>query len=229
MQRPRTPINLSDSLHQRLNSYALAASAAGVTLLALAPPAEAKIVYTPAHARIGLNKQYNLDLDGMPAYFLWVSSNGPVMRVSGNTNCTFSTNDVFGSYTQSVQHVLAFAFKKGSVISSQSAAQFGTMVFQQSGKWFGHWVNAKNRYLGFVFFVPKHCSKHYGWARLSVKTTTTSVTGTLTGYAYETIPNKPIIAGKTHGKDVVTLEPATLGHLARGASAITAWRVKESK
>ncbi len=46
MQRPRIPSKLSDSLHQRLNSYALAASAAGVGLLALVQPAQAKIIYT---------------------------------------------------------------------------------------------------------------------------------------------------------------------------------------
>jgi len=35
------------------------------------------------------------------------------------------------------------------------------------------------------------------------------IRATLTGYAYETIPNKPIIAGKTKG-------PATLERLALG-------------
>jgi hypothetical protein len=47
--RPRATAELSRSLHQQLNTYALAAGAAGVGLLALAPPAEAKIIYTPAH------------------------------------------------------------------------------------------------------------------------------------------------------------------------------------
>jgi hypothetical protein len=42
------------------------------------------------------------------------------------------------------------------------------------------------------------------------------VSGTLTGYAYETIPNKPIIAGKTKGQDVIIFQPDTLGNLARG-------------
>jgi len=46
----------------------------------------------------------------------------------------------------------------------------------------------------------------------------------MSGYAYETIPNKPITAGKTEGPDVITVQPATLGHLAAGASAIPAWR-----
>jgi hypothetical protein len=42
----------------------------------------------------------------------------------------------------------------------------------------------------------------------------------LTGYAYETIPNEPIIAGKTKGSDVITVQPGTmsdsLGGLALG-------------
>lgn len=36
---------------------------------------------------------------------------------------------------------------------------------------------------------------------------------------YETIANKPIIAGKTKGQDVATILPTHLGHLARGSSA----------
>jgi hypothetical protein len=39
------------------------------------------------------------------------------------------------------------------------------------------------------------------------------IAATRTGYAYETIPNKPIITGKTKGPDVITLDPARLGHL----------------
>jgi hypothetical protein len=49
MQRRRRAGQLSAQVHQRLNSYALAASAAGVGMLALAQPAEAKIVYTHTH------------------------------------------------------------------------------------------------------------------------------------------------------------------------------------
>jgi hypothetical protein len=42
------------------------------------------------------------------------------------------------------------------------------------------------------------------------------VSATLTGYAYETIPNKPIITGQTKSQDVITQQPETLGELARG-------------
>ena len=47
-QPPRTPLKLSASVHHQLDMYALAASAAGVGMLALASAAEAKVVYTPA-------------------------------------------------------------------------------------------------------------------------------------------------------------------------------------
>ena len=55
---------LSGSLHPRARTlYALAASAAGVGMLALAQPAGAKIVYTPAHKSITPNHTIPLDLN----------------------------------------------------------------------------------------------------------------------------------------------------------------------
>jgi len=63
----------------------------------------------------------------------------------------------------------------------------------------------------------------------------------LSGYAYETIPNKPIIAGQTKSTDdiddsnvrpnaaltVPTAESATLGALALGAPGLSIWRRDE--
>ena len=60
---PGTPSRLPDSLHRQLNLYALAASAAGVGALALAQPAEAKIIYTKTHMVIAGAEQYYLDLN----------------------------------------------------------------------------------------------------------------------------------------------------------------------
>jgi hypothetical protein len=62
-QPPGTPSRLSDSLRHNLNPYALAASAAGVSLLALVQPSEAKIVYAKAHQVIGSNGVYPIDLN----------------------------------------------------------------------------------------------------------------------------------------------------------------------
>ena len=86
-----------------------------------------------------------------------------------------------------------------------------------SGTCSGPWNNVKNRYLGLKFLIGG--AIHYGWARLNVACVTHydqhQITGLLTGYAYETVPNKPITTGRTKGPDVVA-EPATLGRLALG-------------
>lgn len=67
MKRPSRKVEvaggLSESFHKQLNSYALAATAAGVSMLALAQPADAKIVYTAVHKVIGISGRYNLDFN----------------------------------------------------------------------------------------------------------------------------------------------------------------------
>jgi hypothetical protein len=51
-QPSKTPFRLSDSIQRKLNMYALAASAAGVGVLALFQPAEAKIIYTKTNVNV---------------------------------------------------------------------------------------------------------------------------------------------------------------------------------
>jgi hypothetical protein len=41
---------------------------------------------------------------------------------------------------------------------------------------------------------------------------------TLTGYAYETVANKPITTGKTKGPDLITVRADNLGRLAQGSA-----------
>jgi len=61
--RLRATAEVSKSLHQQLKMYALAASAAGVGVLSLPPTANAKIIYTPAHAKVFLGHPVALDLN----------------------------------------------------------------------------------------------------------------------------------------------------------------------
>lgn len=69
--RPRRTAELSKSLREQLNTYALAASAAGVGMLALAGPAEAKIVYTPVHIVLTRGAlPLDLNNDGMVDFIL---------------------------------------------------------------------------------------------------------------------------------------------------------------
>jgi hypothetical protein len=231
----RTPSNLSESLHHRLNAYALAASAAGVGMLALAQPAEAKVIYTSVHIHIPPAQNYRLDInqDGITdftftnAFRGWSSSyRNWFVEGAGDSNAVVGDASVL---------------RRGAVIGPRDAfAQFSQVMLEGS-RWSyrtsggggncsnsavgGNW-NRKDGYLGLKFLV--NGKVHYGWLRLKVgwnkKEGHPLIHPLLQGYAYETIPNKPIIAGKTRGKDVITVEPASLGHLARGASAIPAWR-----
>jgi hypothetical protein len=236
MHRPRTPSKLSESLHQRLNLYALAASAAGVGILGSAQPTEAKIVYTPTHVTIALHDSYKLDLnhDGIADFTILNTS-------YHNTSTWFyrvrekaaQGNAVEANISHTFQQELAEALNHGARIPASHAfyhkpALLASAVYNPGGTFSGgNWVNVSGRYLGLKFKIKGQA--HYGWARLSVQVSGTTVTGKLTGYAYETIPNKPIIAGRRHGKDVITVQDPSLGHLARGASALPAWRSKETK
>ena len=86
----------------------------------------------------------------------------------------------------------------------------------------GQWLYTQDRFLGLRFMISGQV--HYGWARVAVTREKGGFAATLTGYAYETIPNKPIFSGQT---DAPTLAPAALGRLAQGASGISAWREKK--
>ena len=229
---PREPSILSESLRHQLNSYALAAGAAGVSLLALAEPAEAKIVYTPVHKVVGNGESYKLDFnhDGITDLTI---RNIATQYCSTEGSCwpIESLGAVPSGSNQVVYNIYgAVAMKAGMKIGRSCAFKGGVqrMVWSFGSFATGSWVNVKNRYLGVQFQIKG--KTHYGWARLNVQLhPPKDITATLTGYAYETIVNKAIIAGKTHEKDVGTLQPASLGHLARGASAMQAWRVRESK
>jgi len=204
MKRPRIPSQLSESVHHRLNMYALAASAAGVGLLALAHPSEAEIVYTKTHQVIGTNCVYPLDLnhDGIIDFLIQERGYSTASASNG-----LWVDQAFGNAVEATNYHAA-ALKEGALIGPRERFQHINDVYGElmAGHFCGteapcstsgQWVNVKNRYLGLKFRITGKI--HYGWARLSVKLQGSKITATLTGYAYETTPNKAIHAGQTHG------------------------------
>lgn len=227
---------LCAGLEKSLSAYANAAAAAGVGLLALAVPAEGKIVYTPANLNIPINGglvPLDLNHDGVAdfSFNIWTASGA-----DSNPEC-FSArakaNQIWGRGKGSsfCGSIFAGALRRGFKVGpnksyfNKNTGSRWLMAFsgsQPSSRSFsyGQWLSpAQHRYLGLKFTAGGNI--HYGWARFNVGP---HFTVTLTGYAYETIPNKPIITGKTKGPDVITLAPASLGHLAQGASGIPVWR-----
>jgi hypothetical protein len=238
---PRKTANLSESIQKRLNMYVLVAGAAGVGMLAPAQPASAKIVYTPAHINLGFDQVTPLDLnhDGITD-FKFYAVYGDSSTGGGNSlfvdpwqrqNAIVSGNTGASALRPGARVGKGRAFVAANALM---AAEAYHRYRSKHTSFFGPWANGgkgvKNRYLGLKFFVKGKV--HYGWARLNVSG---GAGGVLTGYAYETIPGKAIIAGATKGPDddaqpiaathpSPAPKPATLGMLALGAPGLSIWR-----
>jgi hypothetical protein len=256
---PRTASNLSESIHQQLNMYAIVAGAAGVGMLALAQPAEARIVYTPANIQIPQNflpVPIDLNHDGMADFSMTnlyiFSTRGlpslgaldvkPAQRAQAHqANEIWEVNSSGGD--------CAAALPKGKPVGPKGAFQrdpvYGLLMAEFNFvKSSCPWVKVKQAFLGLKFWIKGQ--PHFGWARVKLSHQAFSISATLTGYAYETIPNKAIITGKTKGpadewdqEDFGpgasltnpipgTPQPASLGMLAMGSPGLSIWRRKES-
>ncbi len=243
MKPSQSSTMIPDSLHKRLDLYALAASTAGVSFLALGgQSAEAEIIYTPTNQTIGVNSSFNLDLnhDGITDFQLWnkysfrnaieaklgIKPMAAANRIAGNSEFTAALPGgvpIGGSARFPI---------KGDGIMVWWFYSFSSTVCCGS---YGAWRNVKNRYLGLKFSV--NGETHYGWARLNVAFRAPHITATLTGYAYETEANKAIDAGQT--KENATSELLTprsrktqqisaLGVLALGSVGQSIWRREET-
>lgn len=255
MKRPagcQNAFALPESFHVQLDRYAAAATAAGVGMLALAQPSEAKIVYTPTHVLLAANQHYGIDFENNG------TSDITLGRGAGEGATYVFASGRNGVAAQMDNHRFAVAIHAGAQIdfsrhfvqssSFEPTLAIGSASNESSVKWRGQWADAgqgvTDRYLGVKFTSGGQV--HFGWARITItigdpnRAAITKVL--LSGYAYETIPNKPIIAGKTTGSaddigdqanakspESPSPQPATLGLLAAGAPAISIWRRKDSE
>jgi len=237
----RTSADLPNVIAQRLNSYVLAASAAGVSVLALLQPSDAEIVYTPANTPIGVNETVGIDLnhDGIvdfsarnrtQSYFEHRDLLSVIPAQHGNNIWGHSTG-VHASASAlpagfEVGRNGQFYSTRARLMASTGTTAGGTGGVGLPGCMFGGWGAAKDRYLGLKFVINGEF--HYGWARFTVGCYELKVTATLDGYAYETVPKRPIITGVKHDSDnpgylepenvgISAPQSGSLGHLAQGA------------
>jgi hypothetical protein len=272
----RAPAPLGATLNKSLVSYATAASAAGVAMLALAQTSRAEVVYTPANTPLVINTPVPLDLnhDGVADFQL--SHHNSIQTASSCIPWCFEITGLDVSPAQAGNAVWATSssvishrnrpprFRKGEkdgkklevavpapwgVLIAAPRGFQGSEVLMDFFKSFhsfsgsstqsvGPWGKGKlftGPYVGLKFMI--NGGVHYGWARIEVHADRLKVTARLTGYAYETVANRPIVTGLTHapfdegaeassghaGK-LPTAEPASLGCLAEGAPGVKAWR-----
>ncbi len=213
---------IAESLNKRLNYYALAASTAGVSLLSLAQPANAQIIFTPANVTTGApGSIYNLDLnnDGIPDFTIKGYGDG-VSNAFMDINVTGAGESVqviktcvgtLGTYCS-----YAAALNTGDKIPGKLLnPDFAKIEVANANTYKGVWPNVKNHFLGLKFRISGQT--HYAWVRMSVRAQPANLRAHISGYAYESTPNKAILAGqRTGAADANT--PGSLGALAQGAA-----------
>jgi hypothetical protein len=262
---PRSQSRLSGGMEKNLSAYALAAGSAGVALLACTQPAEAKIVATKTNLFVPPAGSISFDInnDGQMDFALSNSGRGDCTSTATSARkkqgrrrtaaapplgCGYfygalkvnplnAANEVWVAESQGTQ--CANDVRRGVTIGPARpfAPDAQPMLIHKGtseGSYFCPWGEyPHNAYLG-VKFVDADGALHYGWVRVSKRTDYGAI---IEGYAYETVPNKPIPAGVTGGEGgeaslidpSATLAPkaaeaASLGRLAQGASGLAAWR-----
>jgi hypothetical protein len=219
--RTRKPAKLPESLHRHLTSYALAASAAGVTLIACSIPAGA----------VPVCKNLSVTLAGTDTYSLNPASQqfAPFNIAQTFVNVSSLTSDFWnrGFLTPNSARAVELLGAKGLPAALASGASIGPGGHFGKGKSYGmlfsfgplnggrkkdHQGNfqfGQTNYFGFRFSI--FGEDHYGWVRLKV-TFGHGFDGTATlihirGYGYETTPNAAIRAGRCSSELASTALP----------------------
>ena len=191
------------------------AASALTFVLAAGHRADASIIYTQVNVVIA-NDSYDLDLtnDGHTDFSLtsW-SVNGycttyPYNKPNEIATFTAMREDHRNGVVVEARHGYAFALTAGSEIGPGSIFGGPEMESLTWGWWgsggqctyksetSGDWLGVEGRYLGVRFAANGEI--HYGWAQLNVTFKPLNpITATLSGYAYETIAGKSIMAGQT--------------------------------
>jgi hypothetical protein len=233
LTRPAT--NLTANINQRLLGYATAATAAGVGVLALAQPAEAKIVYTPVNIPITLNGpavQVDLNHDGIIDFsFINFSGSGICGADKGRRH---DRAKVGHPNTQicATHYLRIAAGQPGNAIGSSQTFNGALCAAELRA---GHTIESGRRFGANGFMIDAVAFSTFptynfndclwqgkgnpgGYLGLQfvaggqtfygwARVALTSSGPVLTGYAYETTPNHAIGAGDTGTGSAEALPP----------------------
>jgi hypothetical protein len=212
----------TQNFEKKLTAYLAVAGAAGVGLAVASLPAEAKVIYTKTN--LGVSSEVSIDLNGdgvadINFFQAAIGSNESILVATAPAG-----NGWFGNGRPMFFGVPVGPGENfgGSVAYMATFSHYGSFSGSK-----GAWANRTNGYMGVKFQIGG--VPHYGWVRLTVG----HGGATITGYAYETIPNASIKTGVVSGParaadKTAALAPvrkqASLGMLARGTDAIALWR-----
>jgi hypothetical protein len=200
------------ALDRRLLLYALAAGAT----LACSTPSHAEVLFTPSNAVLqGLGRfDIDLDHDGSTDFSLVIK----LVRYS-----THSLQPALFAYGNRPSHQIvarsgdALALKKKTRIGGGRA--FRAFTLMETFEYGGPWANVSDRFLGVRFLINGEV--HYGWIGFRM-VGDANFGAYLAGWAYETEPDTPILAGDmgTAAPLDTSFTPSSLDILASGHNAI---------
>jgi hypothetical protein len=236
LTRTRSPQRKAQ-LEKRLLAYAL--GAAGITTLT--QPANASIVFTKTNFTL-THGSLNIDLnhDGVTDFVLKNYSTGSSslyvqkLTVRGGSDASAK---VIGQtqFTRLYAWAAPLNWSIGpnspkpfvNVKGAPALMAYGLCTFYCNPR--GPFGRATDKFLALQFAINGEI--HYGWARLSARLQGNLITAILTGYAYETTPNKAILAGdRGPGAEKADVEAVpdrpgpSLAMLSLGAPGLDLWR-----
>jgi hypothetical protein len=215
---------LNYRLCKRLLAYVVAAGAGATTSVVAA---KAEVVYTPILTNIHTNFDLDLDHDGINDFHLY----SYYLSLTGVVQVTplITGNRVVETPTECYREAGAAPLRAGAVIGPGMPFRSGVQcLVALNFSTYGPWLGARDRFLGFSFLIEGQ--QHFGWARMSIHGFYPVCFGCvagITGYAYETIPGKPIVAGDMGLDTKAELKPLTLGMLALGSLGLELWRKED--
>ena len=241
--RSRAASQLSEPLQHRLSAYAIAAGAAGVSVLACSVPADAAPICTTLSVKLVSVETYALNPAGQMI---------PPFNIAQTFEDVSSQSNSFwnrGFFTPNSAGANALLGPKGLPANLASGASIGpTGQFgkgQSYGLLFSYGPNNNGGYshhrgnlkfgktIDFVGFEFSLAGKtHYGWIRMQVMLgkgggfNTTATFTHLLGYGYESTPDTAILAGSCIAARPENPPLASLGTLALGSEGLPLWRRK---
>ena len=200
------------ALEPRLMLYALAAGAT----LAFSCPTQAQVVFTPSSAVLQGLGRLDIDLDHDGSNDFSILARWTVYDTSNMIQAMFASGNR-GSDQVATGSRDALKFRKGEQIGPGQS--FRAFALMETPFYRGIWnYNTESRSLGVRFLINGEI--HYGWIGFRQVRIFPTIAAKLYGYAYETTPDKPILAGDTGTGTSPNFQPTSLEILASGHTAI---------
>ena len=236
----KMPAPLFDPLRHRLDSYALAARAAGVAVLAYSVPATAapvcksisvELLGTGTYAFNPARQQFapfNIaqTFESVSSHTSTAGNRAFFTPNSAGANELLATNGLPADLAPGARIGRGAKFGKGQsygLLFTYGPGVGGTSKHHQGNFQFGR-IN----YFGFKFTASGQT--HYGWVRLRASVEGGHSTTDIEAYGYESTAGRPIRAGSCSVSDLANANPpgARTGVIARGSSTAIANRLPET-